>query len=537
MSSGGTAGTGTAGTGTAGTGTSGSATSGGSGGTGTAGSGGSPSGPTEDLVDDLEDADGRIIVTQGRQGNWFTFSDGTVNPAGPNDTANTNGFAPQTGGYNGSAYAAHAQASGFPNYAGLALDLNNVGVRPKDTANRNVYDVSAYDGFAFYAKGSASGQVRAMAVTKEIAGTTEAGTCDDSNTANDCWDSWGQNFSVPADWTEVRVQFSAMTSGNKSPFDKTAVFGFVFQLNGQNGNLDLWVDNVRLFKNAATGAGGASGSGAGGTGTSGSGAGGTGTSGAGAGGKGGAGAGGMSGAAGSAGASTCTNPPPPVQGGTNGWASRYWDCCKPACGWKANVKTGNAMASCSQQNQSLGPTDAANACPSGGSAFMCWSDVPWSVCDKLSYGFAAVGGNNYTCGRCYQLQFDGGGHSGTNPGATSLNGKTMIVQVINNGGVDATQFDLLIPGGGVGALNACGTQWGSSVDLGSQYGGLFAECNDDKTCTQQKCQAAFGDKPDLLAGCNWFLGWFNGADNPTFTYKQVACPSALTQKSGLSDPG
>ncbi|HEY2409987.1 MAG TPA: hypothetical protein VGI10_28485 [Polyangiaceae bacterium] len=274
--------------------------------------------------------------------------------------------------------------------------------------------------------------------------------------------------------------------------------------------------------------GGSSGAGAGGKG---------GAGGAGAGGKGGAGAGGMSGAAGSAGASTCTNPPPPVQGGTNGWASRYWDCCKPACGWKANVKTGNAMASCSQQNQSLGPTDAANACPSGGSAFMCWSDVPWSVCDKLSYGFAAVGGNNYTCGRCYQLQFDGGGHSGTNPGATSLNGKTMIVQVINNGGVDATQFDLLIPGGGVGALNACGTQWGSSVDLGSQYGGLFAECNDDKTCTQQKCQAAFGDKPDLLAGCNWFLGWFNGADNPTFTYKQVACPSALTQKSGLSDPG
>ncbi|HEY4159381.1 MAG TPA: hypothetical protein VGM29_14835, partial [Polyangiaceae bacterium] len=89
----GTSGTGTSGTGTAGTGTSGSGTSGGSAGTGTAGSGGSPSGPTEDLVDDLEDADGRIIVTQGRQGNWFTFSDGTVNPAGPNDTANTNGFA------------------------------------------------------------------------------------------------------------------------------------------------------------------------------------------------------------------------------------------------------------------------------------------------------------------------------------------------------------------------------------------------------------------------------------------------------------
>ena len=35
----------------------------------------------------------------------------------------------------------------------------------------------------------------------------------------------------------------------------------------------------------------------------------------------------------------------------------------------------------------------------------------------------------------------------------SLNGKMMIVQVINNGGVGGDQFDLLIPGGGVGALN------------------------------------------------------------------------------------
>jgi hypothetical protein len=196
------------------------------------------------------------------------------------------------------------------------------------------------------------------------------------------------------------------------------------------------------------------------------------------------------------------------------------------------------MASCNQQNQSLGSNyTAANACQGGGTAFMCWSGVPWSVCDKLSYGFAAASGANYNCGRCFQLQFDGGSHNGTNPGAASLNGKTMIVQIINNGGVAADQFDILIPGGGVGALNACTQQWGSSVDLGSQYGGLLTECQGDKACTQQKCQAAFGDKPDLLAGCNWFLGWFNAADNPTFTYKQVACPAAITQKSGLSDPG
>jgi len=251
------------------------------------------------------------------------------------------------------------------------------------------------------------------------------------------------------------------------------------------------------------------------------------------------------GSSGSTSGGACTNPPAAIQGGSNAWASRYWDCCKPACGWKGNVKSGNPMKACDASDNVLGSFDTKNACESGGSAFMCWSDSPWAACDTLSYGFAAASAGNYVCGRCFQLQFDGNSHNaGANAGAKSLKGKTMIVQVINNGGVAADQFDLLIPGGGVGILNACSTttqgitsQWGKNLDLGAQYGGLLAGCNGDKSCVQQKCQSIFAGKPDLQAGCDWFLNWFNAADNPTFTYKQVACPAAITQKSGLSDPG
>jgi hypothetical protein len=227
--------------------------------------------------------------------------------------------------------------------------------------------------------------------------------------------------------------------------------------------------------------------------------------------------------------------PPPINGGSQGWASRYWDCCKPACGWSGNVRSGQPMKSCSQSNQVLGDNNAKNACEGGGNAFMCWSGVPWSVSDTLALGFAAASGANYTCGRCYQIQFNGQGHAGS-PGSPQLNGKTMIVQVINNGGVQADQFDILIPGGGVGDFNACSTQWGTS-DLGAQYGGFLAACNGNKSCVQQKCQSVFAGKPDLMAGCDWFLNWFGAADNPSFVFKQIACPSAITQRSGLSDPG
>jgi len=109
----------------------------------------------------------------------------------------------------------------------------------------------------------------------------------------------------------------------------------------------------------------------------------------------------------------------------------------------------------------------------------------------------------------------------------------MIVQAMNVGGdVGGGQFDLLIPGGGVGAFNGCSQQWGTS-DLGAQYGGFLSSCNNDVSCLRQKCQEVFSDKPDLLDGCLFHADWMGGADNPQLRYAQVSCPPELTQISGM----
>jgi hypothetical protein len=254
------------------------------------------------------------------------------------------------------------------------------------------------------------------------------------------------------------------------------------------------------------------------------------------------GSGGMTGGSGTGGGGSSSGypgggvePPPDIQGGQNAWASRYWDCCKPACGWTGNTGGRTPTKSCDKSNNPLGDNNAKNACESGGSAYMCWKDTPWAVGDRLSYGFAAASGPNYVCGRCFHIQFTGSSHNGgQDAGTQALAGKSMIVQIINNGGVAQDQFDLLIPGGGVGALNACSDQWGTS-DLGAQYGGFLAGCNGDRTCVKNKCETVFAGKPDLMEGCDWFLNWFNAADNPNFTYKQIACPQAIKDQSGLSD--
>ena len=289
---------------------------------------------------------------------------------------------------------------------------------------------------------------------------------------------------------------------------------------------------------------GASTGGKGGTSTGGKG----GTSGA-TGGKGGTsggkgGSGGMSGGnsqGGAAGAAVVVQPPP-LTDGTPGWATRYWDCCKPACGWQERVGAGRTpIQSCTQDDQPLSDVKARNACESGGTAYMCHALQPWAVSDTLSYGYAAVSKGNDFCGKCYQLQFTGGSHnSNVDAGSKALLGKTMIVQAINNGGVGGDQFDLLVPGGGVGALDACSKQWGTT-DLGERYGGFFLACqkaNDfdyakSKACATAKCESVFANKPELLTGCKWFTGWFGAPDNPAVTYKEVTCPDAITKNSGL----
>lgn len=277
-----------------------------------------------------------------------------------------------------------------------------------------------------------------------------------------------------------------------------------------------------------SGAGGAPGGGAGGgpapaTGGA-AGRGGATSGGAGAGGTNG-GQGGSATSGGGAAGPGSTNPG--ITGSTStGWASRYWDCCKPSCSWTTNVPA------CQKDGTTrISDKNAQSAC-SGGSAFECYDFSPWyDASTNMSYGFAAHAG---ACGTCYMLQFTGGtNNAGNNPGAAALKGQQMIVQAINIGNISNDQFDLLIPGGGVGQLNACNTQWGGSVDLGSTYGGLLSECKDDTTCMKQKCQSVYGSMPALLAGCNWFTGWFGSADNPSLVYKQVSCPSQITSKSGI----
>ncbi len=240
---------------------------------------------------------------------------------------------------------------------------------------------------------------------------------------------------------------------------------------------------------------------------------------------------------------------PPEQWTTfkNGYATRYWDCCKPHCAWPTNVQNSKPVVTCDINNKSNGDRFNEGSGCDNGNAFTCFTMVPWAVSSTLSYGYAAVPGGGDSCGKCYELRFTGDGHHGANEGAARLKGKRLIVQATNIGwDVGGGQFDILTPGGGVGAFNACSRQWGiNASDLGAQYGGILTTCReklgwnaaheDNKSCVRAACNRLFSasGREDLLKGCMWFVDWYEVADNPNLQYNPVDCPKELRDISGM----
>ncbi len=253
--------------------------------------------------------------------------------------------------------------------------------------------------------------------------------------------------------------------------------------------------------------------------------------------------------------------------GKTGWSSRYWDACKPHCSWLSSVDTtseetyqaGMTVArNCNihdvevpaftlghaVQQYWMGYEGTPSACvnENAGGTYTCTDMAPIAVNDTLAYGYVAGSGSLYKfgCGKCYHLQFNGGNHA-NDVKAThkALKGKHMVVMVSNIGyDVEAGQFDMMVPGGGVGAFNALSTQIGVPASgLGANGGGFLTECQSslgwDNTvekyqeCVIAKCESVFKDWPNLLRGCKWYAEWYMAADNPTFNWEEVECPQYL----------
>lgn len=267
-----------------------------------------------------------------------------------------------------------------------------------------------------------------------------------------------------------------------------------------------------------------------------------------------------------------------------GYNTRYWDGCRMHCSQIASGATdtssqaayeaaGTVAKACNIHDNEIPvfTIDAAamtnqywtgwkvvgNSCQptqdglsqAADGAFACTDMAPVAVNDTLSYAFVA-GPAGSACGKCYHLQYNGGNKDNQVKAThTALKGKHIIVMASNIGNdVQNGQFDLLVPGGGVGIFDAFSAQTG--VDWRNKFsnnGGILSTCQMEKSaggdglgydasvadyqqCIKKHCQEVFADFPNLLKGCNWLADWYMAADNPTYNWEEVECPQYLVDK-------
>ncbi|KAJ1522489.1 hypothetical protein ONE63_001679 [Megalurothrips usitatus] len=81
------------------------------------------------------------------------------------------------------------------------------------------------------------------------------------------------------------------------------------------------------------------------------------------------------------------------QGGTGtAKTTRYWDCCKPSCAWRANVGSVTApVRTCAAGGRKTVGENEQSGC-NGGNGFVCNNQRPF-VKKGQAYGFAAANVN------------------------------------------------------------------------------------------------------------------------------------------------
>ena len=241
--------------------TSASAGPGGSGGisgSGGTSAGGAPPLEVTDLIDDLEDGDTSILMNAGRVGQWYFYNPAGSNNAGDIQQSLDSSFP----GANGSKFSIETKGGPLSGdsaeaYAGLAFDFDNQGNTPTDPS-RMPYDLSAWDGISFWAKGNLPNQsVRFELPTLEVVAPEQHGTC---MAGGGCYDSYGKQIALTGEWSKYELPFSTLAQegwGAAQPLNLSAALGVDFEYDTPSGSFDFAIDDVALYR-ASAGAGGSS---------------------------------------------------------------------------------------------------------------------------------------------------------------------------------------------------------------------------------------------------------------------------------------
>lgn len=193
-------------------------------------------------VDDMEDGDDQSCPNQGRSGEWWAATGTLTGIMNPPEAGEFPAFPLAQDARPGSVY-------------GMRLSGQNFGQTEDDWASLGfylaggaAYDLSAYQGLAFYAKSRASAlTVHVKIATDPTAPTSEGGTC-----VEDCNDHYRATVTLDATWREFSVPFATLAQegwGEKPKDLAHALFVYFGYLGTDRGPaaFDFLIDDVRVY--------------------------------------------------------------------------------------------------------------------------------------------------------------------------------------------------------------------------------------------------------------------------------------------------
>ena len=198
------------------------------------------------MIDDMEDGNPQICASQGRNGSWYSFGDGTsgTQMLAPNATI--------PGGRGSSRKAAHFTGSGFSKWGAMAAFDFKDQVGGGQGLGRDVYKASNAGGLTFWMKSSTPVIIQLqMPATLTVA---EGGNCAAGVSASNCDNAFSFVITAPdSDWTQHKVPFTALKQlyPGTATWDPSQLLNVQF-LVGPGATFDVWIDDVAFYYCAET---------------------------------------------------------------------------------------------------------------------------------------------------------------------------------------------------------------------------------------------------------------------------------------------
>jgi hypothetical protein len=184
------------------------------------------------LIDDFEDGDARVLLSEKRAGYWVVFNDGTSTQQ---PRPGTNFRADRIpGGRGNSRFGLHVRGGKFTDWgASVAAEL----------APRRCYDASVYAGLTFWARGR--GSVRVAAKMTQTVAEEFGGTC-----LTKCFDSHLTRRTLTPTWQQYTVLWEELAQagfGQAVPFDAASLYSIELSMLPEQTPFDFWIDDVAFL--------------------------------------------------------------------------------------------------------------------------------------------------------------------------------------------------------------------------------------------------------------------------------------------------